>query len=160
MKFGIYAKNAAEFLGQNWKKVLRKYVLWMIYFSIRILVPMLYLKRYIASVRRRRPSLSSSVRPSRPSVAVVRRRRRPLSVRPSRPSVVVRRRRLPANPRPHANFWKTHQNRSPTASGLWNSESTRKMLQISWVKIEKVCFMDDLLFHKNFGPKVDNNKIK
>ena len=105
--------------------------------------------------RRRRP-------PSRPSVAVVR-RRRPLSVRPSRPSVVVRRRRLPANPRPHANFRKTHQNRGPTASGLSNSESTRKMLQISWVKIEKgarkVCFMDDLLFHKNFGPNVDNNFV-
>ena len=39
------------------------------------------------------PSSSSSVRPpSRPSVAVVR-RRRPLPVRPSRPSVAVRRRR-------------------------------------------------------------------
>ena len=104
------------------------------------------------------PSSSSSVRPpSRPSVAVVR-RRRPLSVRPSRPSVVVRRRRLPANPRPHANFRKTHQNRGPTASGLLNSESTKEMLQISWVKTEKairnVCFMNDLLFHKNFGPNV------
>ena len=35
------------------------------------------------------------------------------------------------------------------------------MLQISWVKIEKgagkVCFMDDLLSHKNFGPNVDVN---
>ena len=63
------------------------------------------LKCSIASVRRRRPSSSSSVRPSVPSVRR-RRRRRPLSVRPSRPSVVVRRRRLPANPRPHANFRK------------------------------------------------------
>ena len=53
-----------------------------------------------------RPSSSSSVRPpSRPSVAVVR-RRRPLSVRPSRPSVAVVRRRQAANPRPHANFRK------------------------------------------------------
>ena len=52
------------------------------------------------------PSSSSSVRPpSRPSVAVVR-RRRPLSVRPSRPSVAVVRRRQPTNPRPHANFRK------------------------------------------------------
>ena len=37
------------------------------------------------------------------------------------------------------------------------------MLLISWVKIEKgawkVCFMDDLLFHKNFGPNVDNNFV-
>ena len=37
------------------------------------------------------------------------------------------------------------------------------MMQISWVKIEKgarkVCFMDDLLFHKNVGPNVDNNFV-
>ena len=98
----------------------------------------------VPSVRRRRPS-SSSVRPSRPSVAVVRRRQ-------------------PANPRSHAIFRKKHQNMSPTASWLWNSESTRKILQIPWVKIEKgagkVCFMDDLLFHKNFGPNVDNISVK
>ena len=31
-----------------------------------------------------------------------------------------------ANPSPHANFRKTHQNRGPTASGVGNSESTQK----------------------------------
>ena len=50
------------------------------------------------------------------------------------------------------------KNMSPTATGLLNSESTKEMLQISWVKIEKgirkVCFMNDLLFHKDFGPNV------
>ena len=48
------------------------------------------------------------------------------------------------------------QNMSPTATGLSNSESTQKIVQIPCVKsekgIRKVCFMNDLLFHKNFGP--------
>ena len=39
-----------------------------------------------------------------------------------------------------------------------------KIMQNSWVEIEKgaqkVCFMDDLLFHKNFGPNVDNHFVK
>ena len=64
-------------------------------------------------------------------------------------SVVVVRRRLPANPRPHANLQKTHQNKGPTASGLSNSESARKILQISWFKVEqciwKVCFTGESL---------------
>ena len=100
----------------------------------------LYLKCYFASVRRRRPSSSSSVRPSVPS---------------------VRRRRQPANPRPHANVRTTHQNRGPTASGRSNSESTRIMLQISWVKIEKgirkVCFTTQALLLQNFSLNVDIN---
>ena len=128
---------------------------------------------FLSSSVVRRPSCpsssSSSVRPpSRPSVAVVR-RRRPLSVRPSVPSV----RRRPSRPSSSCKskaaciFLQKMQNMSPTASGLFNSESTKKMLQIPWVKskkgIRKVCFMNDLLFHKNFGPNVHvhffSNKI-
>ena len=56
-----------------------------------------------------------------------------------------------------------NKNMRPTATGLLNSESTNKMLQIPWVKsekgIRKVCFMDDLLFHKNFGPNVHVNLL-
>ena len=33
-----------------------------------------------------------------------------------------------ANPSPHANVRKTHQNRGPTASGVGNSESTQRTL--------------------------------
>ena len=70
-------------------------------------------------------------------------RRPSVVVRPSsssvrrRPSVVVRRRRLATNPRPHAHFRKQMQNMSPTATGLLNSESTQKLLQIPSVKSEK-----------------------
>ena len=42
---------------------------------------------------------------------------------------------------------KTHQNRVPTASGVLNSESTRKMRYGTWFKIENgarnVCFMTE-----------------
>ena len=40
-------------------------------------------------------------------------------------------------------------------------DAVQKMLQESWFNVtkggQKVCFTDDLLFHKNFGPNVDNN---
>ena len=111
----------------------------------------------------RRPSCpsssSSSVRPpSRPSV----RRRRPSSSSSARTSVPsVRRRRLPANPRLHANFRKTHQNKGPTALGASNSQSTRKMMQDSWFKIEKgirkVCFTTRTPSIQNFGPNDNGN---
>ena len=56
---------------------------------------------------------------------------------------------VPANPSPHANFRKTHQNRGPTASGVGNSESTQNFVQIPWVKskkgIRKVCFTAETL---------------
>ena len=55
------------------------------------------------------------------------------------------------------------QNMSPTATGLSNSESTQQIVQIPCVKsekgIRKVCFMDDLLFQKNFGPNVNINVL-
>ena len=42
---------------------------------------------------------------------------------------------------------KTHQNRSPRALGVLNSESTRKMRYGTWFKIENgarnVCFMTE-----------------
>ena len=88
--------------------------------------------------RRRRPP---SVRPSRPSVAVVR-RRRPPSVRPSVPSV---RRRPSSSPtcksKAACKFSKTVQNRGPTASGLLNSESTKKCCRFLGSKLKKLSGM-------------------
>ena len=56
-------------------------------------------------------------------------------------------------------FRKNHQTRAPTALGLLQSNAVNKMLQKSWVNVTKgvwkVCFMVDLLYHKNFGPNVD-----
>ena len=99
-----------------------------------------------ASVRRRRrPSSSSSVRPpSRPSGAVVR-RRRPLSVRPSRPSVVVAKLRIQGR----MQFLDFFQNMSHTATGLGASDRARSVGFFSRaeiaVRVENVGFMSETL---------------
>ena len=90
-----------------------------------------------------RPSSSSSVRPpSRPSVAVVR-RRRPLSVRPSRPSSST------CESKAACKFSKKLQNMSPTATGLGASDRARSgdfssRSEIA-VRVEKVGFMTETL---------------
>ena len=81
--------------------------------------------------------------------------------------VVVRRRRRPSSPscksKAACKFSQKMQNMSPTATGLVNSESTNKIVQIPWFKskkgIGKVCFMSALLLHKNFGPNVHVNLL-
>ena len=44
---------------------------------------------------------------------------------------------------------------------ILNSESTQQIVQIPSVKsekgIRKVCFMNDLLFHEDFGPNVHDH---
>ena len=85
----------------------------------------------VPSVRRRRPSSSSSVRPSVPSV----RRRRPSSSR--------------CESKAACKFSKKHQNMSPTASGPWNSDRARSgdfssRPEIA-VRVEKVSFVAETL---------------
>ncbi len=61
-------------------------------------------------------------------------------------------------------FKKTHRNRGPTASGVLNAESTRKLLYSGVLNVskgaQKVGFIGDLLFDYNFGPNVDINFLK
>ena len=74
-----------------------------------------------------------------------------------RPSVVVAHLQIQGR----MQIFAKKQKSTPTALGLLQSYSVQEMLQISWFNVTKgsreVYFMDDLLFHKNFGPNVDNN---
>ena len=58
-------------------------------------------------------------------------------------------------------FSEKHQKQAPTATGVSASFEALKMLLKTGFDIEKgtrkVCCMIDLLYHKNFGPNVDNN---
>ena len=103
-----------------------------------------------------RPSPSSVVVVLRPSVPSVR-RRRPSSSSSVRPSVPSVRRRQAANPRPHANFRKKLQNMSPTATGLGASDRARSVVFFSRaeiaVRVENVGFTAETLLLYNFGPK-------
>ena len=121
---------------------------------------------------RRRPSCpscpsssSSSVRPpSRPSVAVVR-RRRPLSVlpsvRPVRPSSsVVVHRRLPANPRPHVFFEKLIKIEVLQPQDYQIRNLRKQCCRFLGSKLKKVCLKAETLLLQNFGPNVDVNLVE
>ena len=126
----------------SWLCNIAMYHSYVIYFIVRRQSSSVVVRRPSSSVVVVRPSSSVRRRPSSSVVVVVRRPSSSVVVRPSsvvvRPSIVVRRRQA-ANPRPHAIFRKKkQQNASPTAMGLWNSESTTKCCRFLGSNLKKV----------------------